>query len=202
MPRKDLRPRHRLDAATRNQAILQAATDCFMARPYPEVSVAEIARQADASEALVYRYFGTKADLYTAVVRQSIEDLASAQRAVLAALHPRTPAKAKLRATLRVYLDHISAHPQAWAVTLDWGQEPAGVVAVRTAARAAFVDSLAAMLAPNPSLRHHYALWGYLGYLDGACLAWVHSGCPDADRNPLVESALGALEGALGDWAA
>ena len=33
-----------------------------------------------------------------------------------------------------------------------------------------------------------------------ACQAWVDAGCPERDRHPLTEAALGALEGALGDW--
>ena len=48
--------------------------------------------------------------------------------------------------------------------------------------------------------RTSFALWGYLGFLDDACLRWVHAGCPDDQRHSLVDAALGCLEGALGDW--
>ncbi|MBI5027533.1 MAG: TetR/AcrR family transcriptional regulator, partial [Actinobacteria bacterium] len=36
--------------------------------------------------------------------------------------------------------------------------------------------------------------------LGAAAQQWASDGCPDNDRAPLVESALGSLEGALGDW--
>ena len=50
--------------------------------------------------------------------------------------------------------------------------------------------------------RHRYALWGYLGFIDAACLHWVERGCPDEERWGVIDAALGALEGGLGDWAA
>ena len=56
--------------------------------------------------------------------------------------------------------------------------------------------------AARAEARHRYALWGYLGFIDAACLHWVERGCPDEERWGLVDAALGALEGGLGDWAA
>ncbi|MDR0284267.1 MAG: TetR/AcrR family transcriptional regulator [Propionibacteriaceae bacterium] len=202
MPRKDLHPRQRLDAPTRTSAIIDAAADCFTRRPYAEVTVAEIAAAAGASEPLVYRYFATKATLYAAVVRHAVTELGAAQRAAIAALHPLTPVHAKIRASLGVYLDHIEHHPRAWADGLDATQEPPEALVVRTAARETYVTELAGLLSPNPGARHRYALWGYFGFLDGACLAWTRAGCPADERSPLIEAALGSLQGALGDWAA
>ena len=48
--------------------------------------------------------------------------------------------------------------------------------------------------------RNDFALWGYLGFLDDACLRWVRDGCPDDQRHSLIDATLGCLEGALGDW--
>ena len=200
--RKDTRPRHRLDAVTRTDEILQAAAELFARLPYALVSVADIARTADASEALVYRYFGTKAELYAQVVARGAEKLALAERSAVMALHPNTPVKAKLRAALVVYLDHIASHSDTWAANTGSTGEPPEAVTARTAARQHHVDALAGLLAPNPSVRHRYALWGYLGFVDAVCLEWVRSECRTSDRNPIIEAALGALEGALGDWAA
>ena len=197
--RKDLRPRHRLGAATRTDEILAAAAGLFARLPYALVSVADIARAADASEALVYRYFATKAELYAQVVARGAEKLALAERAAIMALHPNTPVKAKLRAALGVYLDHVASHSATWVAATG---EPPEAVTTRTAARQHHVDALAGLLTPNPSARHRYALWGYLGFVDAVCLEWVRSECRTSDRNPIIESALGALEGALGDWAA
>ena len=198
-PRSDRRPRQRLDTQQRREAILEAAGRCYAAAPYAEVSMAEIAEAAQASPALVFHYFGSKAELFAEMVQASIEQLRAAQAAADAALSPGVPVRDRVRASLLVYLDHIADHPSAWAAPLAGAGEPAEVIAVRRRARAEYVATLADLLVPH-TVRHEYALWGYFGFLDQACLQWVERGCPDAQRHSLVESALGALEGALGDW--
>lgn len=198
-PRTDRRPRQRLDIQQRRETILEAAGRCYAGAPYAEVSVADIATAADASPALVFHYFGSKAGLFAAVVEASIEQLRSRQAAADAALSPGVPARDRVRASLLVYLDHIADHPAAWAAPLTGSGEPAEAVAVRRQARAEYVRSLAALLAPDTT-RHEYALWGYFGFLDQACLHWVEAGCPHDQRHAIVDAALGALEGALGDW--
>ncbi len=201
MARTDRRPRRRLDADTRRDAILAAAAQAFADAPYPQVSVAAIAAGEDASEALVYRYFGSKAELYAQVVRLAIDHLAQEQRAADAALPPYTSARDRVRVSLEVYLDHIAASAPGWAAPFRYaGNDPEPSLRVRRAARAAYVEALRELLQPTGGLRQDYALWGYFGFLDGACLAWVERGCPDTERPALIESALGALEGALGDW--
>ena len=82
------------------------------------------------------------------------------------------------------------------------GGEPASAAPIREAARRAYVDRLRSLLAPSEQARHEYALWGYYGFLDAVCLRWVDRGCPADDRWSVIDAALGALEGALGDWAA
>ncbi len=201
MPRTDRAPRRRLDPDARRATILATAADAFAEQPYADVSLAAIARTAEASESLIHKYFGTKPELYTRVVEAAIDDLRTRQEEADAALPANSPARDRVRTSLLVYLDHIADHPTGWATPfLISGNEPEQALAVRRAARAAYVDSLAALLIPDPTPRRRYALWGYYGFLDAACLAWVESGCPDADRHPLVNAALGALEGAIGDW--
>ena len=83
-----------------------------------KVSMAEIAEAAQASPALVFHYFGSKAELFAEVVQASIEQLRAAQAAADAALSPGVPARDRVRASLLVYLDHIADHPSAWAAPL------------------------------------------------------------------------------------
>lgn len=203
MVRKDRNPRRRLDPQERREAILAAASEAFAAAPYDEVAISAVAERAEASEALVYRYFTGKAELYAQVVGLAIAGLRERQAQAVAALPDGVPLRDRVRTTVLVYLDHIAAHPSAWAAPLQRpGGEPSSAAAIRREARAEDVERLRALLAPSTAVRHEYALWGYLGYLDAACLRWVERGCPDDDRWPLVDAALGALEGALGDWAA
>lgn len=200
--RTDRRPRQRLDEATRRADLLAAAGRAFAATPYEQVRLAEVARDAGASEALVFRYFGSKAGLYAAVIAASTERLRERQLAADAALGPGAPARDRVRSSLLVYLDHIAEGSVGWAAPfLAPGAEPAAAVTARRVERERYVVLLAQLLGVGDWPRHRYALWGYFGFLDGACLDWVRRGCPEEDRYALVDAALGALEGALGDWA-
>ena len=201
MARTDRAPRRRLDPDQRRAAILEAAVEAFAERGYPDVTMAAVGAAAGASEALVYRYFGSKDALYLEIVRSAIDDLRVRQAAALAALADGVPVRDRVRAATQVYLDHIAHHPVSWALPLRRpGSEPAAVADLRRAIRAEYVDGLAGWLAPDSSRRREFALWGYFGFLDAGCLRWVDRGCPDDDRWSLIDAALGALEGALGDW--
>lgn len=193
--------RRRLDPDARRGAILAAATAAFAAAPYTEVALGAIAREAGASEALVHKYFDGKAGLYTEVVRAALDDVWERQEAALAALPPQTSARDRVRAAIVVYLDHVASRPRAWAAPFHVASnDPEATLVVRRESRTAYVEALASLLQPDPTPRRTYALWGYFGFLDAACLAWVERGCPVDERHSLTDAALGALEGALGDW--
>jgi AcrR family transcriptional regulator len=199
--RTDHSPRRRLHPQQRRATILEAAIEAFGARGYPGVTMTAIAAAAGASEALVYRYFGSKDALYLEVVQVAIDDLRARQASAFAGLPEGTSVRDRVRAVTAVYLDHIAHHPVAWALPQQRpGSEPAAVAELRRSTRADSVARLGRWLSPRGTARRDYALWGYFGFLDAACLRWVDRGCPDIDRWSLVDAALGALEGALGDW--
>ena len=203
MARTDRKQRQRLSPGSRRANILEAAAAAFANHPYSEVTISEISQAASASNALVYRYFRNKEELYTEVVRLAIADLLARQDAALKALASGTPIRDHIRAATIVYLDHIATHPEAWALPQRQpGGEPPAVAALRHQARHTYVEQLTSLLRPSEQARHTYAIWGYLGFIDVACLHWVDKGCPPDDRWSLIDAALGALEGALGDWAA
>lgn len=193
-------PRRRLDTEVRRQAILDAARHAYANDTYADVPVGRIAQAAGSSPALVFHYFGSKAGLYCAVVEDAIFGLQHAQADALAKLQPGTSARDHVRTSLVVYLDHIATHPRGWATPLSGGEEPHAALQLRQRAREDAVNWLGQLLKVGAWRRHSFAIWGYLGFLDQACLAWVRSGCRPEERPALIESALGALEGALGDW--
>lgn len=199
-PRTDREPRQRLDVEERREAILDAARRLYGEAAYADVTTAQVARAAGASPALVLHYFGSKAGLYTAVVRTAVDALTQAQLKADAALPAGVPVRDRVRTSLLVYLDHIADRPGTWASPLVGGEEPREAVELRQVARAEQVENLRTLLRPAAWARHEYALRGYFGFVDQACLAWVLAGCPDDDRHSLADAALGALEGALGDW--
>lgn len=182
--------------------ILDAAREAFASTPYAEVSAAQVAEASGSSAGLVFHYFGSKAQLYAEVVRGAMHDLGEAHEAAQAALADGVPVRDRVRAAVLVRLDHLAGRPGVWATPLVGGEEPTEALAVRREARAMEVEVLRALLPVADWARHEYALWGWLGFLDQACLRWVEAGCPVDERHPLTDAALGALEGALGDWGA
>src|SRR5215212_3919805 len=64
--------RRRLDPEVRRNEILKAATRAFATRPYDDVHIDAIARDAGASRALINHYFKDKRRLYVAVARKIV----------------------------------------------------------------------------------------------------------------------------------
>ena len=190
-----------MDPAERRELILSAASRAFASRPYEEVSLAEIAEEAQASEALVHKYFANKAGTYAQVLQRAADELAERTRRAADALPAGSSARDRVRASILTYLDFIAERSPGWmAYQILAGHEPGEAAQVRQAARESAVEALADVVGGSHGYRDEFALWGYLGFLDDACLRWVHAGCPDEQRHSLVDAALGCLEGALGDW--
>lgn len=60
----------------RRDRILNAAAELFAGRPYPLVSMDELAQAASMGKATLYRYYASKEDLYVAVFDMALERLA------------------------------------------------------------------------------------------------------------------------------
>lgn len=194
----DRRPRQRLGAESRRAAILRAAGAAFAARPYPRVSVAEIAAAAGASEALVHRYFGSKSGLYVAVVRFATDQLLERQRAADTALGPGATPRERLAETIRVYLAAIRDWSVGWTSRLnDPAGEPAEATALRQRNHETYLALLRGVLSVPDTPAVGYALTGYLGFLNAATLSWAGRGHPAGDVDLLVDQCLAALEAAL-----
>lgn len=199
--RTDKSPRQRLDVDARRQAILDAAAERYAAAGFSQVTVAEVAERAGASAALVFHYFGNKAGLYAAVIEAQLAALDDALESADAALWANASNRDRVRTALLVRLDDVAAHRTAWAVGTTGESEPAEALAVRRGVRETDVAKLRGLLHPSGGVRHDYALWGFYGFCDQAFSRWAANGCPERERHALVDAALGALEGALGDWA-
>ena len=192
-----------MDPAERRELILSAASRAFASRPYEEVSLAEIAEEAQASEALVHKYFANRAGTYAQVLQRAADELAERTRRAADALPAGSSARDRVRASILTYLDFIAERSPGWmAYQILAGHEPGEAAQVRQAARESAVEALADVVGGSHGYRDEFALWGYLGFLDDACLRWVRAGCPAEQRHSLVDAALGCLEGALGDWRA
>jgi AcrR family transcriptional regulator len=63
----------RLPAHERRRQILMVATGLFRRRHYGEVSLDEVADMAGVTRGLINHHFGTKRDLYIAVIEQIVD---------------------------------------------------------------------------------------------------------------------------------
>jgi len=79
----------RVKTATKEQAILEAASHVFALRPFHEVLIDDIAADASIGKGTIYRYFPTKEDLYFATILHGIDTLTDiAGRATEPEQHP------------------------------------------------------------------------------------------------------------------
>ena len=67
----------RFSAEDRKQQILQVATELFANRGYEGATTREIARRAKVNEAIIFRHFPTKEELYWAVIEAKVQSGAS-----------------------------------------------------------------------------------------------------------------------------
>ena len=59
------RPKKETQQKSTKEIILQVATDMFLDKGYPLISMDDVAQQCDVTKATVYYYYKTKADLFT-----------------------------------------------------------------------------------------------------------------------------------------
>ena len=112
-----------MDPAERRELILSAARRAFASRPYEEVSLAEVAQEAQASEALVHKYFAGKAGLYAQVLQHAADELAERTRQADDDLPPNSSARDRVRTSILTYLDFIAERSPGW-VTAQYDQFP------------------------------------------------------------------------------
>lgn len=110
------RARRRLDPEERREEILRAATRAFATRPYAEVQLDAVARDASASRALVNHYFGDKRALFLAVGRAIVERAPRAVRTDLDLDVERMVAR-----NTDAWLDTIEANPKTALIFLGAG---------------------------------------------------------------------------------
>ena len=187
--------RRRLDAQTRRATILAAARAAFGAQPYEQVSMARIAAEAGASEALLYRYHPSKAALFTEVATVIWGELQAERRARGELLPPGSGSRDVVRAALETELDLIASGQTRLLYTTGPEEAIRGLDRLH--------DEQAAWLTALPGTRlDEYAVRGYLGFVRAAIALWIARDCPAGDRERICQHALTALFGdpRASDW--
>src|SRR5690348_16629262 len=91
------------------QALLRAAEELFGERSYHRTTVADICARAGMATGSFYSYYGSKAEIFAAVVRGINDDLRHAMRAALE--HAQGGQRARERVAFRAYFDMLSERP-------------------------------------------------------------------------------------------
>ena len=91
------------------ERLLAAAEELFGERSYNRTAVADICARAGMATGSFYAYYGSKAEIFAAVVRGINDDLRHAMRAALE--HAEGGQRARERAAFRAYFDMLSERP-------------------------------------------------------------------------------------------
>lgn len=93
--------------------MLRAAGEAFATQGFHASSMDEIARAAGITKPMLYRYFGSKEDLYAAYLRMTGQELIDRVRAL--DTRGQSP-EARLRAGMRAFFAYVQEHHAGWTV--------------------------------------------------------------------------------------
>jgi AcrR family transcriptional regulator len=181
----------RRDAAATRQSLLDAARELFGARGFEATTLREIGDRAGADPALIARYFGSKADLFSQAMAAETRD------------RPPTETFVDFDATVAYLIDYVDRRgpgPMMQALMrLDAGAEAQGEAAAHMRRR--FVEPLAGALrergVDRPELRAEAAFAALLGII-GLRATGLFDALRASDTGALTAFVREALRGCLG----
>ena len=136
----------RLPAAERREQIFAVAREAFGERGYDGVTLDEIAAAAGVTKPVIYRHFGSKDDLYLALLERHREDLPR----FLTGLDPEQPFEDLVRAILDGWYAYADANGPTWRMLF---RDAGGTAAIQEARATMYEDArgvLAAFLRFRP----------------------------------------------------
>ena len=182
----------RLQVDERRRQLLELGAELFATHSFSELSMAQIAREAGISKALLYHYFPSKQDYFVATLQQGAEEIARRTEP-----DPDLPPFEALSASLDAFLGWIEENETAYRKLM----ESVGVVPevkslvdrIRDSTSARILEGLGAGDSPPPKLRA--ATRGWLWQMDGVVLDWLEH--RDLSRAEVRDFLLGSLAGAV-----
>jgi len=183
----------RLDVHERRAQLLEVGTELFSTHSFEELSMAQIAREAGISKALLYHYFPSKEEFFKAALAEGAAELAR-----LTAADESLPPVEQVRASTRAFVSWIGQRGPAYMKLLQSvGSVPElreTMTAIRDATSARILDGLAPESERTPEKRA--AVRGWLWFMDGVLLDWIEHKDRDAGAvaDGLVDSLLALLD--------
>lgn len=176
----------------RRAQLLELGLRLFGRRAYDEVSIDDIAAEANVSKGLLYHYFGGKRAFYVAVVRD-------AARGLVQAIDPDPTLEPGVRASegIDAYLRFVEERADAYAalVTGGLGADPEIAQILEETRREIVGNMLTGLGLDKPRPAYRIAMRAWIGGVEAACVDWLQGG--DLPREKVVELLLGSLQGSL-----
>src|SRR5262249_11119744 len=110
-----------MTAADRREAILDAARAAFADTGYHETSLDAVAEQAGVSKALLYEHFGSKRELFVAMLELHVHELIERITSAAAAAEP---GEDRLRSGLEAFFGFVEERRGAWRIMFRNAGDP------------------------------------------------------------------------------
>jgi AcrR family transcriptional regulator len=185
----------RLDVDERRAQLLEVGTELFTKHSFEELSMAQIAREAGISKALLYHYFPSKEEFFKAALAEAAAELA--QRT---APDDALPPMEQISASTKAFVEWIGERGGAYMKLLQSvGAVPElreTMTAIRDFTSARIIDGLVPEAERTPSKRAAVRAW--LWFMDGVLLDWIEHRDRDADAvaGQLTDSLVALLKAA------
>jgi AcrR family transcriptional regulator len=185
----------RLEVDQRRAQLLEVGTELFSKHSFEELSMAQIAREAGISKALLYHYFASKEEFFKAALALAAAELAERTTPD----ESLTPVE-QLRASTRAFVDWIGQRGATYAKLLEsLGAVPdlrETVTGIRDFTSTRLLDGLVPAADRTPAKRAAVRAW--LWFMDGVLLDWVEHRDRDAEAvsAQLVDSLLALVAAA------
>jgi AcrR family transcriptional regulator len=182
----------RLDVDERRAQLIEVGTELFSKNSFEELSMAQIAREAGISKALLYHYFPSKEEFFKAALAEGAAELAQ-----LTAPDESLPPLDQVRKSTEAFVAWIGERGAAYMKLLQSvGAVPElreTMTAIRDFTSARIVDGLVPEAQRTPAKRA--AVRGWLWYMDGVLLDWIEH--RDRDAEAVSEQLVTALTALL-----
>lgn len=183
----------RLDVDERRRQLVELGTELFTKHSYGELSMAQIARYAGISKALLYHYFPSKRDYFVATLERAAEELRVATEP-----DQSKPPLEQITGSLDGYLELIEENSASYEKLIESATTVAEVRELIDNVREMTAQRILAGIVPEgteqpPAVRAAVRAW--LWFMDGACLDWVRE--RDFSRRELRDMLLGTLMGSI-----
>lgn len=187
------RKRTRLSPEERKQQLILIGARLFAERPFSDVWIEEVAKEAGVSRGLVYHYFPNKRDFFAEVVRMGAEVSLR-----LTAPDPSLPPAEQLRTGLNHFLQYVESNEDAFrAIHLGGFSADDEVRGIVRQARDIQLRRLLTYVAPDgePTPLLELAVSAWMQFNNSVIFDWLDN--KQAPREEVIDLMAGALVGVV-----